>query len=133
MDNFKALKTFIDEASAIAFATSTKNWEPNVVAIGYKYVIENKIFIVDVYLGKTRDNCTENNSVAIAVWKDTIWYQIKWTARYLVGDDLSQYIGILLPELEETSHIKGIVEVTIDEVFTITPIVWEAGSRVYPR
>ncbi len=102
------------EKNVVAFATSSKDGKPNVIAVAYVKIKDNKIIITDNYMNKTKKNLEENNKVALVVWENDEGYQIKGTAKHITEGELLDFVK----NLEENKDLpaKAAVVVTIEEV-----------------
>jgi len=77
------IKQFFESVPLMAFSTADKTGNPNVVAIASKKIVGvDKIWVIDTFFGKTKENLLQNNKVAIALWKEGKGYQIKGSSKY---------------------------------------------------
>lgn len=125
------LKDFINSVNIIALSTCDKNKNPNVVAIRFKKIVgSDTIWIVDTYFNKTKQNLIQNSRVAIAIWKGKQGYQIKGNSKYhsegKIFDDASHWATTQ----GKKSPNKGVLEVKVTEIYSITPTYEEAGKRL---
>ena len=125
------VKRIFDSVSIMAFSTVNKDGTPNVVAIGSKKIVnDDTIWVIDTFFKKTKENILQNNKVAIALWKDSEGYQIKGIAKYYsegrVFDKGKKWILQLLPN----KIVKGVVEIKVTEIYSITPKYGEAGKKI---
>lgn len=91
----------IMNATAKALATSY-NGDINVVPVSTIKIVNDAIWLLDYFMGKTRYNIQQNPNVSLVCRKDISGYQIKGSVLYLTaGDDFEkavQWIHILHPE-----------------------------------
>jgi len=75
-------KTLIEE-NVLAFETSDKNANPNVIAIAEVLVIpDNELIITDNFMVQTKNNIKENPNVCLAVWKGEEGIKLIGKAQY---------------------------------------------------
>ena len=115
----------------MAFGTASKDGIPNVVAIGSKKVVgDNKIWIIDTYFKKTKRNLMENNKVSITMWQGSEGYQLKGEADYYSSGKLFNRAKKWILELKPGKKVKGVVEIKVTAIYSITPNPKEAGRRI---
>jgi len=123
--------SFFKEVPIMAFATADNNGIPNVVAIASKIIIDdNTIITIDTFHEKTIRNIKQNPYVSIGMWKDSVGYQIVGKAKYYtkgkVFDDGKEWILKLKPQ----KIVKGVIEITVTNVYYLTPDYELAGKNV---
>ncbi len=127
----KEVKDFFNSVKIMAFATSDKNGNPNVVAIAYKKIVDNDtIWIFDTHFDKTKKNLLQNENVSIAMWEGKTGYQIKGIAKYHTEGKLFEEALEWANAHGKTKPTKGVVEIKVTEIYLITPTYEEAGKRV---
>ena len=128
----KEVKELFKKVKYMAFSTSNKKGKPNVVAIGsQKIVKDNRIWIIDTYFDKTKKNILENNQVAIALWETSSnGYQIKGKAFYHEDGDVFEEAKNWILKIKPNKKVKGVVEIYIEEIYSIAAIPKEAGKRL---
>ena len=117
----------------MAFSTVDKNDTPNVVAIAFKKIKDDEtIWIFDTHFDKTKKNILENNKVAIAFWnkEKREGYQIKGIATYYSNDKIFEKAVKWAKEHGKKKPTKGVVEIKVTEIYSITPTYEEAGKRI---
>jgi len=125
------IKQFFESVSVMAFSTADKDGKPNVVAIGSKKIVnDNTIWIIDTFFKKTKENLLQNNKVAIAMWKGSKGYQIKGIAKYYSEGPIFEEAKNWILELKPQKIVKGVVEIKVTEIYSITPTYEEAGRRI---
>lgn len=125
------IKKFFEGIPYVAFSTADKDSNPNVVAVGAKKIInDDTILVIDTFFNKTKRNILQNQKVAFAVWVKGGGYQIKGDAKYhssgKVFDEGRKWILQSKPD----KIVKGVVEVKVTEIYSITPTYAEAGKKV---
>jgi len=95
----KEVKNII-EKNPVALAT-VDNDKPNVIAVAFVKVKEDKIIITDNYMSKTKENIQKNPSVCLAVW-DKSWKGFK-----LIGDAKYCHSGRWLDFVRSLKENKG--------------------------
>lgn len=125
------IKQFFESVPLIAFSTTDNNGNPNVVAIASKKIVnDDKIWAIDTFFGKTKENLLQNNKVAIAMWKGGKGYQIKGISTYYSKGKIFEKAKNWILKLKPQKIVKGVVEIKITEIFSITPTYEEAGKKI---
>ena len=126
------MKEVAGKAKGWAVATATKDGVPNVVPIAFgKVLSEDEILLMDVFMGKTKENIKANPKVAASVWdfEAAKGYQFKGTARIetsgKVFDEGVQMVKSRMPQLTP----KSAVVVKVDEIYVTSPGP-DAGKQV---
>ena len=125
------VKTLFNKIDLVAFATSDKNDNPNVVPIFWKIIKDDSIILIDNFMKMTKQNLLENNKVCISFWDPNTEeaYKLKGTAIYHVSgkifDDGIKFVKSKKPE----RNPKGVVEIKITEIFNIK-CGEEAGNKL---
>jgi len=115
----------------MAFSTADKDGKPNVVAIASKKIVnDNTIWVIDTYFKKTKENLLQNNKVAIAMWKRSRGYQIKGIAKYYSEGPIFEEAKNWILKLKPQKIVKGVVEIKVTEIYSITPTYEKAGKRI---
>lgn len=131
MEISKEICEFFESVPIMAFSTCDKKGDPNVVAVRFKKMVgPDTILIVDTHFDKTKKNVLENSRVAIAMWKGKQGYQIKGDARYHAEGGIFDEAANWAVSKGKTKPTKGVVEVKVTEIYSITPTYEEAGKRV---
>ena len=125
------IKQFFEDVPIMAFATADKKGIPNVVAIASKKIVnDDTIWVIDTFFRKTRENILQNNKVAIAMWKEGKGYQIKGVAVYHSEGKIFEEAKNWILKLKPKKKVKGVVEVKVSEIFSITPTYEKAGKKI---
>jgi len=115
----------------MAFSTTNNNGTPNVVAIASKKIVNNDIiWVIDTFFKKTKENILQNNKVAIAMWKEGKGYQIKGVSTYHSEGETFEEAKNWILKLRPQKIVKGVVEIKVTEIFSITPTYEEAGKKI---
>lgn len=124
----RELREIAEKIRVFAVATSSKDGEPNVVAITFvKILSAEEILVMDNFMDKTKKNLVENPRIAISFWyidpetKAAQAYQLKGNARFETSgnyfDEGVRWVKNVKPEITPNAAI--IVKVT--EVFNLEP------------
>ena len=129
------IKEFFDSVPVMAFSTVDENVNPNVVAIGIQRIVgDDTIWVFDTHFKKTKENILKNNKVSIAMWKRVNsrnkGYQIKGIAKYYSEGKLFKEAVNWSKMREKKKPTKGVVEIKVTEIYSITPSYEEAGKRI---
>lgn len=127
----KKIKQFFESVPLMALSTTNNDGTPNVVAIASKKIVdEDVIWVIDTYFKKTKENLLQNNKVAIAIWKEGKGYQIKGTSTYHSNGKTFEEAKNWILKSKPQKIVKGVVEIKITEIFSITPTYEEAGKKI---
>ncbi len=127
----KEIKQFFESIPLMAFSTVDKDGNPNVVTIASKRIInKDTIWVIDTFFGKTKTNVLQNNKIAIAMWKEGKGYQIKGTSTYYSEGKTFEEAKKWILKLKPQKIVKGVIEIKITEIFSITPNYNEAGKII---
>jgi len=125
------IKQFFESVPVMAFSTADKDGKPNVVAIASKKIVDDEtIWVIDTFFKKTKENLLQNNKVSIAMWKGYKGYQIKGIAKYHSEGPIFKEAKNWILKLKPQKIVKGVVEIKVTEIYSITPTYEEAGRRI---
>ena len=125
------IKEFFDSVQLMAFSTVNDEGIPNVVVIASKKMVDDdKIWVIDTFFGKTKENILSNGKVAIALWRLNEGYQIKGDAKYHSEGELFEEAKSWILKSKPNKIVKGVVEIKVTDVFSITPTYEEAGKKI---
>lgn len=126
------MKEIAEKTKGFALATVTKDGEPHVIPVGFgKVLSDDEILLVDVFMGRTRENIKANPRVSVSVWDyDNLQgYEFKGKARIetsgKVFDESVKMVKSMLPQLDA----KAAVIVKVDSIYVRSPGP-EAGKQV---
>lgn len=93
----------------------------NVVPVSTVKIVDEKVLLVDYFMGKTAQNVQKNDSVALVFWKDMKGFQIKGRCDYLTSgghfDDTVGWAKTAFPD----RTVKGVLLITPEEIHDIAP------------
>ena len=130
------IKAIFDTIPVMALATTDAEGTPNVVAVGSKRLVnDDTIWIIDAYLGKTLENIKTNGKIALAMWIPPEGYQIKGVGYYYTEGEIYDsgkdwVTDLWISKGKKVKKVKGILEVKISEVYSISGNYQEAGQRL---
>ena len=129
MELTKEMVNMVEQGDSKALATYTKGCL-HVVPVSTARVDNNKIILVNYFMGKTLANIRENSNVSFACWIGLEGYQIKANVAYITEgelfDSVTQWVGDILPE----RVVKGVLELTPYEVYDVSATATHPGERV---
>ncbi|MCK4328094.1 MAG: pyridoxamine 5'-phosphate oxidase family protein [Candidatus Diapherotrites archaeon] len=117
-------KKLFDGQDIVAFGTADANGVPNVCAVFWKKVTgDDTILILDNFFKQTKQNLAENNKVCISFWNSSTeeGYKLKGTATYYTEGPVFEQGKAWMQSKKPDRTPRGVVEVKIDQVFSITP------------
>jgi len=127
----KEIIEFFKQVPIMALATVDNEGVPNVSAIASKKVIdENTLWTIDTFHKKTLQNIRQNGRVSIALWKDSVGYQIKGKATHYTEGSVFEKGKEWILTLKPDKIVKGVIEIKIEQVFYLTPNYDLAGEEV---
>ncbi len=125
-----SIKSFFEQVPVMALGTADSNGCPNVSAIASKKIIDdNTIWTIDTFHNKTIENIAINNKVTLAMWKDSIGYQIKGTAVYHTKGEVFEKGKKWILELKPQKIVKGVLEISVTDIYYLTPNYELAGKE----
>ena len=106
-------------AEGKALATFNNN-DINVVPISTVEIIDGKIWLIDYFFKKTRENIKQNSKVALTFWYGLIGYQIKAKVNYKTnGNDFEKAVKII-SKIHPNRLVKGLLVLNITEIFDVS-------------
>ncbi len=119
----------IEEAEGKALATHTADY-PHVVPVSTVKVIENKIILVNYFMGKTLSNILENSNVSLACWKGLEGVQVKAQVSYQTSGKIYDEIVLWVKEILPDRVVKGVLVLSPYEVYDVSVTATTPGERV---
>lgn len=104
---------------AVAVATLNEDGGPNVIAVGYVKVVDNKLIITDNFMKHTVENLSIDPRICLAVWtKD--WeegYKFTGKAEYFNGGKWLKFVK----EMKENKGFpaKGVIVVKVRGIYKL--------------
>ena len=127
----KEIIEFFKQVPIMALATVDNEGVPNVSAIASKKVIdENTLWTIDTFHKKTLQNIRQNGRVSIALWKDSVGYQIKGKATHYTEGSVFEKGKEWILTLKPDKIVKGVIEIKVEQVFYLTPNYDLAGEEL---
>ena len=125
------IKEFFEQVPVMALSTVDENGIPNVSAIASKKIIDDStIWTIDTFHKKTLHNIKQNGNIALAMWKDSVGYQIKGKATHYTEGEIfgkgKEWILTLKPQ----KIVKGVIEIKVTEIYYLTPDYSLAGKAI---
>ncbi len=125
------IKAFFDQVPVMAISTVDKNGIPNVSAIASKKIIDDEtILTIDTFHNKTLQNIKQNKNVAIAMWFNSVGYQIKGKATHYTKGELFEKGKAWILTLKPQKIVKGIIVIEVTDIYYLTPDYNLAGKRI---
>jgi len=105
----------IIEENPVSLATVDENGKPNVIAVAYVKLKDDKLIITDNYMSQTKENILSKKSVCLAVWnKDWEGYKIIGEAEYFDSGEWLDFVKSLEENKKEPT--KGAIVVKIKQI-----------------
>lgn len=119
----------IENAEGKALATAVPGCL-HVVPVSTVKVDDDKIILVNYFMGKTLENIHSNPDVSLACWRGLDGFQIKANVEYLTdGDDvdtIKSWVAEILPD----RTVQGILVLTPYEVYDVSATIDRPGVKV---
>lgn len=119
----------ISQSTGKALATTGPDGV-HVVPVSKLKVVDNSVWLVNYFMGKTIENITANPQVALACWKGLAGYQIKGPVQYLTqGDIFEQMVVEAAAEFPDRT-VKGVLVITPQAVFDVSATADRPGEKI---
>ena len=130
----KEIKDFFEQVPFMALSTVDENGIPNVSAIASKKIIsDDTVLTIDTFHDKTLHNILQNGNVAIAMWKDSVGYQIKGNAKVFTEGDFFESGKEWILKIKPQKIVKGVIEIKVTEIYYLTPSYDLAGKKLVEK
>ena len=127
----KDVKEFFEQVPFMALSTVDENGIPNVSTIASKKIISDEtILTIDTFHDKTLHNILQNGNVAIAMWKDSVGYQIKGKAKVYTEGNFFESGKEWILKIKPQKIVKGVIEIKVTEIYYLTPTYDLAGKKL---
>ena len=112
------------------FATSAKDWTPNIVPIAaFRVLDDGTLLISDQFFNKTLANMKQNPKAAISWWGEKGGFQIKGTVTIHTDGEIWRQDLAWMKEIRPNLKPKGAVVMKITDVYTVVPET-EPGKKI---
>jgi len=132
LDMPEKVKLLFNDQDVISFGTADINNIPNVVAVFWKKITNDKtILLIDNYMDQTKKNIVQNSKVCLSFWdrKTGEGYKIKGDAYYHISGQVFNQGKKFIQEQRPEKNPKGVVEVKVKDIYLITPGT-DAGAKI---
>lgn len=125
------IKELFLQVPVMAISTVDEKGIPNVAAIASKKIInDDTIWTIDTFHNKTLQNIKQNGNVAIAMWKDSVGYQIKGKATYYTSGEIFEKGKAWILTIKPQKIVKGVIEIKVTDIYYLTPDYSLAGKNI---
>lgn len=115
------IQKFLLAAESKALATVSPQGIINVIPVSTLKIRDNKIILMNYFMGKTQENITQNNYIALVAWSDMFGYQIKGPVDYITTgelyEEMKNWVNITFPE----RNLYGLLAINPKEIYDIAP------------
>lgn len=119
----------IEIASGKALATYAPECL-HVVPVSKIKVVDNKIWLVNYFMGKTIENIMQNPAVSLACWHGLEGYQIKGEVEYVTaGEIFTAMVEEAATEFPDRV-VKGVLVITPQELFDVSATADRPGKKI---
>lgn len=102
----------------------------HVVPVSKIKVVDNKIWLVNYFMGKTIENIRINPYVSVACWQGLAGYQIKGPVEYVTdGAIFSAMVEEAATEFPDRV-VKGVLVISPEEVFDVSATAERPGEKI---
>ncbi len=127
----KEIKEFFEQVPVMALSTVDENGVPNVSAIASKKIIDDEtILTIDTFHKKTLHNIKQNGNIALAMWKDSVGYQIKGKAIHYTKGEIFEKGKEWILTLKPQKIVKGVILIKVTDIYYLTPNYDLAGDKI---
>jgi predicted pyridoxine 5'-phosphate oxidase superfamily flavin-nucleotide-binding protein len=119
----------LEQAEGKALATVVSN-SAHVVPVSTLKVVDDKILLVNYFMGKTLENIKSNPKVSLACWKDLEGYQLKADVEYVTEGEIFDSIQAWVAEILPERVVKGVLILTPYEVYDISATIERPGEKI---
>jgi len=125
------IKEFFEQVPVMALSTVDENGIPNVSAIASKKIIDDEtILTIDTFHKKTLNNIRQNGNISLAMWKDSIGYQIKGKAIHYTEGEIFEKGKEWILTLKPQKIVKGVILIKVTDIYYLTPNYDLAGEKI---
>jgi len=125
------IQDFFEQVPVMAISTVDAKGIPNVSAIASKKIIDDDtIWTIDTFHNKTLQNIKQNGNVAIALWKDSVGYQIKGKATHYKSGEVFEKGKAWILTLKPQKIVKGVIVIKVTDIYYLTPEYKLAGKNI---
>jgi uncharacterized protein len=120
----KQVKSLFNRQPLVSVATCDDNGMPNVVPIYWKKILtDSRILLIDNYMGTTRLNLLKNPKICLSFWDSQTEesYKLKGIAKYHFKGNVYDLGKAFIQSIKPGRIPRGIVEVKVKEIYTLTP------------
>lgn len=116
----KNIENFLLSAKSKALATYGLSGI-NVVPVSSIRIENGKIWLINYFMEKTKENVVNNKKVSLTVWTDMMGYQIKGEVEYLEKGELFDRAVEWVKESLPDRVVKGLLIITPESIIDISP------------
>lgn len=102
----------------------------HVVPVSTVKVKDDKILLVNYFMGQTLSNLQANPQVSLACWRGLSGYQIKGEVAYVtsgeVFDEIKNWVAEILPD----RVVKGVLIITPKAVYDVSATIEKPGQKI---
>lgn len=124
-----AITDILLNADGKALATAAPKY-PNVIPVSTIKIVDEKIVLVNYFMGKTLENIQEDSNVSLACWKGLEGYQIKATATYAIEGETVTSIREWVAEILPDRKVRGVLILTPQEVYDVSATTGRTGVKM---
>ncbi len=102
----------------------------HVVPVSTAKMYEDKILLVDYFMGKTLENIRKNPDVSLAFWKGLEGFQVKAHVEYVTSGDVFDQTVAWVSDILPERTVKGILMLLPYEVYDVSATIKRPGEKV---
>ncbi len=111
------------QTAPLCYLATSRNGEPNVVPVGFKWIDADCLLIADLFFGKTRANLDDNLRVAVSVGllNPKRGFQVKATAKVHRNGPVFERVCQLLHSSGVDARPVAALEIPFEEIYALDP------------
>jgi len=116
-------------ADGKALAT-VMNGEAHVVPVSTIRIENDKVLLVNYFMGQTLLNIKDNPKVALSCWKGLEGFQIKGEVEYITEGNTFDLVKDWVSEILPDRIVLGVLSITANEIFDISATAPKPGKKI---
>jgi predicted pyridoxine 5'-phosphate oxidase superfamily flavin-nucleotide-binding protein len=109
-------------ATAEHFALATIGEQGlNVVPVRFVFVIEQELYVANIFMNKTIENIRADGTVALAAWSGSSGVQVKGQVVEITDGDIFQAVAERVTAENADAQLQSVLHITAAQAFTVNP------------
>lgn len=120
----------LETAEAKALGTCCKG-DVNVVPVSTLKVVDDRIWLMNYFMGQTLANVCENPKVALACWKGLQGIKIKADVEQVSNGTVFEEAKAWVKKVAPSRTLKSVLVLTPTAVYDVAPVAERAGQMIF--